>query len=155
MEWSGAEIVNTANHIFVVLSVKGCILAFIRQNLVQLHLNTFADMGKEKMTIEKAIELLKDEYEMSKQLEFIKNPLAYALYQVWKKADTEERNKRSEETMKKISTVTYTVEVTEIIKGIDTKFLLTEYPEIIKEKLKNKMEFDNVNVKNIKVFEHE
>lgn len=57
--------------------------------------------------------------------------------------------------MKKLHTITYTVEVTEIIKGIDTKFLLTEYSEIIKEKLKNKMEFDDVKVKNIKVFEHE
>lgn len=58
--------------------------------------------------------------------------------------------------MKKLHTVTYTVEVTEIIKGgVDTKFLLTEYPDIIKEKLKNKMEFDDVHVKNIKVFEHE
>jgi hypothetical protein len=57
--------------------------------------------------------------------------------------------------MGKLHTVTYNIEVTEIIKGNDTKFLLTEYPEIIKEKLKNKMEFDHVHVKNIKVFEHE
>lgn len=57
--------------------------------------------------------------------------------------------------MIKLHTVTYTVEITEIIKGTDTKFLITEYPEIIKEKLKNKMEFDNVEVKNVKVFEHD
>ena len=57
--------------------------------------------------------------------------------------------------MKKLNTVTYTVEVTEIIKGTDTKFLKTEYPNIIAEKLKNKMEFDHVEVKNIKVFEHD
>jgi predicted phage-related endonuclease len=58
--------------------------------------------------------------------------------------------------MKKLQTITYTVDITEIIKGgVDTKFLLTEYPDIIKEKLKNKMEFDDVHVKNIKVLEHE
>jgi predicted phage-related endonuclease len=58
--------------------------------------------------------------------------------------------------MKKLQTITYTVEVTEIIKGgVDTKFLLTEYPDIIKEKLKNKMDFDHVEVKDFKVHEHE
>ena len=57
--------------------------------------------------------------------------------------------------MKKLHTITYTVEVTEIIKGTDTKFLKTEYPSIIAEKLKNKMEFDHVEVKNVKVFEHD
>lgn len=39
------------------------------------------------MTLEKAIELLKVEYEVAKQLEWVHNPLAFALYQVWKKAD--------------------------------------------------------------------
>lgn len=57
--------------------------------------------------------------------------------------------------MPELNTITYTVEVTEIIKGFDTKFLLTEYPDIIKEKLKNKMDFDHVEVKDFKVHEHE
>ena len=39
------------------------------------------------MTLDKAIELLKEEYEHAKKIEYIKKPLAYALYQVWKKAD--------------------------------------------------------------------
>ncbi len=39
------------------------------------------------MTLEQAIEMLKTEYERAKKLEFVLNPLAYALYQVWKKAD--------------------------------------------------------------------
>lgn len=39
------------------------------------------------MTIEDAIEMLKAEYEKAKQQTWIINPLAYALYQVWKKAD--------------------------------------------------------------------
>lgn len=56
--------------------------------------------------------------------------------------------------MKKQHTVTYTVEVTEIIKCNDTEFLMKEYADIIKEKLKNKMEFDDVQVKGLKVFEH-
>lgn len=39
------------------------------------------------MRLEKAIELLRAEYEIAKQLEWVHNPLAFALYQVWKKAD--------------------------------------------------------------------
>ncbi len=42
---------------------------------------------RKQMTLEKAIELLKAEYERAKTLEYVRNPLAYALYQVWKKAD--------------------------------------------------------------------
>ena len=36
------------------------------------------------MTLEKAIELLKSEYEWAKSQEFVRKPLAYALYQVWR-----------------------------------------------------------------------
>lgn len=39
------------------------------------------------MEIERAIELLKIEYEKAKLLAYVVNPLAYALYQVWKIAD--------------------------------------------------------------------
>lgn len=41
------------------------------------------------MTLEKAIERLKAEYEMAENNEWIQNPLAYALYKVWKIADTQ------------------------------------------------------------------
>lgn len=50
-------------------------------------------------------------------------------------------------------TVTFTVEVTQIVKGIETEFLMTEYKGIIEEKLRNKMEFDNVQIRDYKVFE--
>lgn len=36
------------------------------------------------MTIEQVQELLREEYEKSKRLEYVKNPIAYAVYQVWK-----------------------------------------------------------------------
>jgi hypothetical protein len=39
------------------------------------------------MTIEKAIEMLRKEYERAQNMECVINPLAWALYQVWKKAD--------------------------------------------------------------------
>ena len=39
------------------------------------------------MSLEKAIKLLQQEYDRASRLAFIKNPVAYALYQVWKKAD--------------------------------------------------------------------
>ena len=39
------------------------------------------------MTLENAIELIKSEYEKATDSNYVKNPLAYALYQVWKIAD--------------------------------------------------------------------
>lgn len=39
------------------------------------------------MTLEKAIKLLQQEYDRASRLAFIKNPIAYALFQVWKMAD--------------------------------------------------------------------
>lgn len=41
------------------------------------------------LTIDKAIKLLEEEYERAKKLDWVRNPLAYALYKVWKMADTE------------------------------------------------------------------
>ena len=41
------------------------------------------------MKIEKAKRLLETEYEKAKKLKFVHNPLAYALYQVWKMADAD------------------------------------------------------------------
>ena len=39
------------------------------------------------MQIDTAIKLLQEEYERAKTLEFVRDPVAWALYQVWKKAD--------------------------------------------------------------------
>ena len=44
------------------------------------------------MTLEKAIELLKNEYEEAKKLSFVQKPLAYALYHTWKKVDEKSNN---------------------------------------------------------------
>lgn len=41
------------------------------------------------MTIEKALKLVEEEYNKAKDLSYIRNPLAYALYTVWKLADKE------------------------------------------------------------------
>lgn len=43
------------------------------------------------MTLEEAKHLLEEEYERAKRLEYVINPLAYALHQVWKKADAERK----------------------------------------------------------------
>lgn len=45
------------------------------------------------MTLEKAIECLCSEYERAKQQSYIKKPLAYALYQVWKLVDKKKEKK--------------------------------------------------------------
>lgn len=42
------------------------------------------------MTLNKAIKLLEAEYEKAKALNWVNNPLAYALYKVWKMADKQE-----------------------------------------------------------------
>lgn len=39
------------------------------------------------MTLEEAKSLLDKEYERAKNLDYVINPLAYALYQTWKKVD--------------------------------------------------------------------
>ena len=41
------------------------------------------------MDIEKAITLLRKEYERAAHTSYIRNPLAYALFSVWKMADKE------------------------------------------------------------------
>ena len=41
------------------------------------------------MTLEKALKLVQIKYEAARKLSHIRNPLAYALYQVWKMADKE------------------------------------------------------------------
>ena len=42
------------------------------------------------MKIETAIRLLIKEYDKAKKQEHIRNPVAYALYQVWREADARE-----------------------------------------------------------------
>lgn len=39
------------------------------------------------MTIEMAIKRLCDEYERAKTLEYVRDPVAWALYRVWREAD--------------------------------------------------------------------
>ena len=48
------------------------------------------------MTLEEAKALLDKEYDRAQRLEYVINPLAYALYQVWKKADTENAHQQTD-----------------------------------------------------------
>lgn len=55
--------------------------------------------------------------------------------------------------MNKETTVIYTVEVTEVIKtNLDEKFIREDYPGIIKHRIKNMMDADDVDMKAYKVF---
>ena len=45
--------------------------------------------GGKPVKLAKAIRTLEKEYERAKNLEWVHNPLAYALYKVWKMADKE------------------------------------------------------------------
>ncbi len=49
---------------------------------------------KKDMTFDDVIELLKEQYERAKQLSFVLNPLAYALYHTWKIYDEQGGLKR-------------------------------------------------------------
>lgn len=44
------------------------------------------------MTLQKAIKLLESEYERATKNEYVHDPLAYALYKVWRKADEERKD---------------------------------------------------------------
>ena len=44
------------------------------------------------MKLIKAINMLIDEYEKAAKQGFVRDPVAYALHQVWKQADKEARN---------------------------------------------------------------
>ena len=48
------------------------------------------------MELDKVIGLLEEEYAKARKLKWVKNPLAWALYRVWKKADAEGCGKREE-----------------------------------------------------------
>ena len=45
------------------------------------------------MTLIKAINMLMEEFEKAAKKDLVRDPVAYALYQVWKKADAEGRKK--------------------------------------------------------------
>lgn len=49
---------------------------------------------KNRMTIEKAIKVLTEEYEKAAEQEWVRDPVAYALYQTWKKSE-EKQNESS------------------------------------------------------------
>ena len=44
-------------------------------------------MPSQKLTLTNALDMVQKEYERAKGLAFVRNPLAYALYHVWKAAD--------------------------------------------------------------------
>lgn len=48
----------------------------------------------ETMPLEKAMTMLKAEYERAKKMDYVRNPIAYALHQVWKMADSDSKATR-------------------------------------------------------------
>ena len=50
-------------------------------------------MRMKNTTLDDAIETLRKQYERAKKLDFVKNPLAYALYHTWKLYDGRGGNK--------------------------------------------------------------
>lgn len=48
------------------------------------------------MTLEKVVKLLEAKYEQAQKIEYVQNPLAWALYQVWKEVDSMKYEKQKE-----------------------------------------------------------
>lgn len=48
-------------------------------------------MSRGRDNLERAIDDLREEYKRVKSLEFVRDPLGYALYQIWKKYNGKER----------------------------------------------------------------
>lgn len=51
-----------------------------------------ASPPKAPRELDKAKKMLEEEYARAKNLEYVRNPLAYALYHVWKKIDARRSN---------------------------------------------------------------
>ena len=58
----------------------------------EIRMRNATNRRKRGMTLKTAIRLLEREYERAKGLDWIHNPIAYALYQVWKEANGGEDN---------------------------------------------------------------
>lgn len=52
-------------------------------------------------------------------------------------------------------TIVYNVEVTEVVSGVETEFLANDYKEILKDKIRNVMNADDVHITGYKVFRHD
>ena len=49
------------------------------------------------MTLEKAIKMLEAEYERAKTLNYVRDPLAYALHLVWRRVEEKRRKEKENE----------------------------------------------------------
>ena len=54
-------------------------------------------MTRSEQKLEKAIRLLKQEYANAQASDFVNKPMSYALYQVWKKFDSNEGSVKNKE----------------------------------------------------------
>ena len=48
------------------------------------------------MTLEEAIEIVREEYQKAIDLPWVWSPIAYAMYEAWKRIDNAERKKKHE-----------------------------------------------------------
>lgn len=44
-------------------------------------------MKRKEISLEEAINMLREEYEQAKEMEFVHKPVSYALYQTWARID--------------------------------------------------------------------
>lgn len=50
-------------------------------------------MSNDAIDIEKVIHILRDEYEIAQGLEYVRHPLSWAVYQVWRMLDEMDKRK--------------------------------------------------------------
>lgn len=72
--------------------LKYGIPTYVRDGVIDLvEKQPTADVVEVSPELRKAVELLRKEYEKAKNNPIVRDPLAYALYQVWKMADAKGR----------------------------------------------------------------
>lgn len=67
-------------------------------NVAVQHLDKIKELGYcgrivDRLGIDRVVKMLEKEYAKAQTLEYVKNPMAFALYAVWKQVDKEEKKK--------------------------------------------------------------
>lgn len=50
-------------------------------------------MKRKEISLEEAINMLREEYEQAEEMEFVSKPVSYALYQTWTRMDEIEQDR--------------------------------------------------------------
>lgn len=84
-EWDGEKYTGRVLDVYVDYILNDP--AYCKDNMVVMAIKLPIKHTKRGMTLDEVIEMLKEEYERARKQRYINDPLACALYRVWKKVD--------------------------------------------------------------------